>query len=287
VRTDTVWGRGSRILFGQMYEDVGIEMQAFRPGSRVFCIASGGCSAIAMSAVHQVTAVDINRDQLDYAKQRAGGASARYGRADLLMGWGRRLMRVAGWSRSRLERFVNSTDCGEQLQLWERSLNVRRFRFLFDTSTAIGLQVVRLLAPSGASLPGPHIGASLRSRLHRGLVRFPNAANPYARRQFLGELPKAQRAQIPIDFWHADAAEYLESCPAASYDAFTLSNIADGVTADYYRRLIQAVKRAAAPDAVAVLRSFREPKADEHGRNAAEDRSMIWGSIFSGPVESL
>jgi S-adenosylmethionine:diacylglycerol 3-amino-3-carboxypropyl transferase len=287
VRTETVWGRGSRILFGQMYEDVGFEMKAFRPGSRVFCVASAGCSAIAMSAGHQVTAVDINRDQLEYAKQRSCGAPARHGRADLLTGWGRRLMRVAGWSRSRLERFVNLTDCTEQLRVWEQSLDNRRFRLLFDVSTAIGLEAVRLLAPAGACLPDRHIGASLRSRLHRGLVRFPNAANPYARRQFLGELPKAQRAQIPIDFWHADAAEYLEACPAASYDAFTLSNIADGVTADYYRRLIQAVKRAAAPDAIAVLRSFREPKTDEHGRNAAEDRSMIWGSIFSGPVESL
>ncbi|MBV8828569.1 MAG: DUF3419 family protein, partial [Acidobacteriaceae bacterium] len=61
----------ARILFGQMYEDSAIEMRAFRPGSRVFCIASAGDTAIALARDHNVTAVDINPAQLEYARKRA------------------------------------------------------------------------------------------------------------------------------------------------------------------------------------------------------------------------
>ena len=46
----TEWERGrfdtrdgpNKLLFGRMYEDAAIELGAFRPGGRVFCIASAG-----------------------------------------------------------------------------------------------------------------------------------------------------------------------------------------------------------------------------------------------------
>ena len=54
-----------QLSFGQTYEDSGIELQAFKPRSRVFCIAGAGCTARALAAAgHHVTAVDINPVQL-------------------------------------------------------------------------------------------------------------------------------------------------------------------------------------------------------------------------------
>ena len=77
----------------------------------------------------------------------------------------------------------------------------------------------------------------------------------------------------------ADAAEFFEGCPPRSFDGFTLSNILDGADEAYGARLLAAVRRAAAPGAVAILRSFREPADDDEARRAAADRALIWGSI--------
>jgi len=67
-----------------MYEDSGIELRAFKPQSRVFCIASAGCTARALAAAgHEVTAVDINPMQLAYAKSRAAGEPAQVGSASV------------------------------------------------------------------------------------------------------------------------------------------------------------------------------------------------------------
>ena len=52
MTTATAWKAGrfdarvgpKQILFGRMYEDAAIERAAFRPGGRVFCIASAGCT---------------------------------------------------------------------------------------------------------------------------------------------------------------------------------------------------------------------------------------------------
>ena len=42
---------GSRkLLFGCMYEDAEIELRAFQPGGRIFCIASAGCTAMKLAA---------------------------------------------------------------------------------------------------------------------------------------------------------------------------------------------------------------------------------------------
>ncbi|HXJ82209.1 MAG TPA: DUF3419 family protein, partial [Candidatus Methylomirabilis sp.] len=75
---DIAWRKGrlddregpTEILFGRMYEDSAIELGAFRPGARVFCIASAGCTAIALSQRHEVIAVDINPAQIAYTRRR-------------------------------------------------------------------------------------------------------------------------------------------------------------------------------------------------------------------------
>lgn len=125
--------------------------------------------------------------------------------------------------------------------------------------------------------------------MERSFSRHPNRTNPYARSLLLGELssdptpPEAKNIQLV----HADAAGYLESQPAGSFDGITLSNILDGVDDTYRQRLFAAVKRAAAPDAVTVLRSFGDAEADSPANRAADDRSMLWGTVLVRRADEL
>ena len=84
-----------------MYEDPAIEAAAFARGGRVFCIASAGCTAMALAPHHEVVAVDINRVQLDYAARRFGGERGAQGVAERLMSFGRSLAPLAGFSARR------------------------------------------------------------------------------------------------------------------------------------------------------------------------------------------
>jgi S-adenosylmethionine:diacylglycerol 3-amino-3-carboxypropyl transferase len=59
-------------MFGRMHEDWRVEAEVFRPGGRIFCIASSGYTALALAERgFRVTAVDVNPAQI--ARRRARG----------------------------------------------------------------------------------------------------------------------------------------------------------------------------------------------------------------------
>lgn len=292
METDTSWRRGrfgsaagsGQVLFGRMYEDVEIERSAFRPGCRVFSIASAGCTAIRLSADHEVTAVDINPVQLAYAQRRTVSAPMEIGSAERLMQTGRRAFPLLGWRRSVLAEFLELEDVREQMSFWRRYLDTWRFRAAFDA--AMSHAALRLTYAAGflSGMPAK-IGPVLRARMERCWALHPNRSNPYAKTLLLGDVvpelepsPDIQRASA-IRFACADAASYLEGCAAGSFDAFTLSNILDGATEKYRLRLFAAIKYAATKDAVVVIRSFAEPESKSPTNFAALDRAMLWGVV--------
>jgi S-adenosylmethionine:diacylglycerol 3-amino-3-carboxypropyl transferase len=282
-------GRGPpRVLFGRMYEDPAIERAAFRAGGRVFCIASAGCTAMHLAPDHEIVAVDINPAQLAYAKQRIAGAPMVRGTAERLMLIGRALLPIAGWDPATLRAFLDLEDPAAQHAYWRTRLDTRRFRAGFDA--LLSVTALRSAYAPGllASLPR-HFGAVMRSRMERCFRIHPNRGNPYARALLAGELssdasaPETKR----ITFLQSDAATFLEQAPPASFDGFTLSNILDGANPAYRQRLFRAIRRASAPGAVVVLRSFGESVRAPQWNLAADDRSMLWGIVDVRPAAAL
>ena len=285
-RISTPWRRGpfrahrNGVIFGQMYEDPLIELRAFKSQSRVFCIASAGCTARALAAAgHRVTAVDINPLQLSYASSRAAGAPPQKGRADVMMALGRWLARLAGWTRTRLKCFLNLSDTGHQLAYWDAELDTAILRALVDILLAPHFLRLFYADPFIDAIPR-EFGSCLRQRLRSGWAHHSNCSNPYASSLLLGTPPVEPGAALtPIRFICADAAEFLEGCSSSQFDAFTLSNIGDGVDPAYLGRLRSAISHAAAPGAIVVTRSFSVPKSNTGSNHAVEDRSLLWGVV--------
>ncbi|HTY50275.1 MAG TPA: hypothetical protein VMB48_11345 [Steroidobacteraceae bacterium] len=286
-RFDARVGTG-RVLFGRMYEDAAIERAAFPPGGRVMCIASAGCTTMALAPDHEVVAVDINPVQLGYAAHRLAGGRGAPGTAERLMDVGRLCAPLLGWTPPRLRTFLDLEDPAEQAEYWRRHLDTWRFRAAMDG--LLSLTALRgVYAAQFLDFLPRNLGGVMRGRLARGFARHPNRHNPYARALLLGELPDAavgtQAGSVRLV--HADAADFLERQPRGSFDGFALSNILDGAAAGYGRRLFAAVAHAAAPEARMVLRSFREASRGHGANRAAEDRAMLWGIVDVRPVSEL
>jgi S-adenosylmethionine:diacylglycerol 3-amino-3-carboxypropyl transferase len=271
-----------------MHEDASVELGAFRPGGRVFCIASAGCTAMKLSPCHEVVAADINPVQIAYARRRFAGEFGCRGAAERMMAFGRFFAPLVGWRLVRVREFLDLAVPADQVGYWRRHLDTRRFRAAMGailSTTVLGLVYAR---PFLRSLP-PSFGSVMRRRMERCFSRHPNRDNAYARSLLLGELsdcPAPPEAK-GIRLVHADAASCLESERPESFDGFTLSNILDGASEAHRQRLSAAVRRAAAPDAVVVLRSFEEPRDASPTNRAAEDRSMLWGIVDVKPAAAL
>jgi S-adenosylmethionine:diacylglycerol 3-amino-3-carboxypropyl transferase len=292
----TIWERGRldarvgprQVLFGRMYEDTAVELDVFAPGSRVLCIASAGCTAMRLAPHHDVVAIDINPVQLEYAARRIEGDPGFRGRAERVMDFMRFFAPLAGWWPSRVQAFLDLDDPDRQIETWNRELNTWRFRAALDGLFSI-TALRSVYSPRFLDFLPKRLGKVMRGRMERCFATHPNATNRFARSLLLGELdqepppPEASRIQLV----HADAASFLESQEPGSFDGFTLSNILDGVDDAYRERLFAAVKRAASPEAMTVLRSFGEADADSAANRAAADRSMLWGTVLVRPADAL
>jgi S-adenosylmethionine:diacylglycerol 3-amino-3-carboxypropyl transferase len=277
-----------KLLFGSMYEDAEIELGVFQPGGRIFCIASAGCTAMRLAAHHTVVAVDINPVQLAYVQRWLGGSSVQRGSAERILDFARTLAPIAGWNRRTMRAFLDLDDPEQQILYWRRHLDTRRFRaafaFLFSRLVLRSVYSAAFLD----CLPAK-FGSVLRARMERCFALHPNRTNPYAHALLLGEMrcapdgPKFQQMQLSC----ADAADFLERQPTESFNGFSLSNILDGTNAAYQQRLLAAVQHAAAPGAMVVLRSFREPQGMARTNHAAEDRAMLWGVVDVRPASAL
>ena len=287
-REASPWRRGRltaragqpELLFGRMYEDRAIELEVFATGGRAFCIASAGCTAFELAARgDDVTAVDVNPAQVSYVQARLVGEPPVEGRVERLLRRARSVAPLLGWDAGDVQRFCNLEDVHEQARVWRTELETRRFRLAVGAALRpLGLR----LAYAGdfvAAVPR-RFDRVLRGRLERGFRLHPNRHNPYAAQLLLGQGISAEvPCGAPLELACADAAEYLEACPRASFDGFSLSNILDGAAVSYADRLLRAVRRAAAPGAVLVLRSLAEPARSQDDRWAARDRSFLWGSV--------
>ena len=280
-------GRPGRttVLFGRMHEDWSIEVSLFPPGSRVLCIASAGCTALALAERgDRVTAVDINPAQIDYVRARLAGMPAKAGRVDLMLMKARRALRWLGWNEAKLRDFLTLGDPTEQMRFWRQELDGPLWRTALEC--ALHPLVLRsAYAPGFLRALPDGFARVIRRRLERGWLLHANRTNPYAWHMLLGHGPPEEGSStiscghLKVNLICAEVAEYLEICTPASFDAFSLSNILDGADAQYRQRLLCAVRRAGAPEAVVVLRSFAEPKDKDEDSWAARDRALIWGSV--------
>ncbi len=291
-RPPTAWATGRldgrdqhpQLLFGRMHEDWSVEARLFPARSRVFCIGSAGCTALALASLgHRVTAVDINPAQVDYLRARLAGAQTRDGRVDGLMRRLRRVATLAGYRRPMLHAFLSMSDPEAQGRFWRWQLDTCVMRGALTMLTHPRV-LRRFYAPPFVDLLPPRMDRILRQRLARGWRTHPNRDNPYAWRLLLGEEPPHRDTALALPVHQpivarGDAAGYLETCPPGSFDAFTLSNILDGATDAYRHRLAAAIRHAAAPGAVVLHRTLLEPVDERAGELAAEDRSMLWGGI--------
>lgn len=276
-----------RLLFGRMYEDVSVELRAFAGKGRVFCIASAGDTALALAQQHAVVACDINPVQLAYARERAKGAHRQSGDADRAMAAMRRLMPLIGWRRGVVEEFLRFEDVEAQARFWSRRMDTRRLRAGLDVLLSRAV-LGRIYSPALLASLEPKFGRVLWQRMERTFSRHANADNPYAWALLTGRCDEprlAPRPAHPLEWRGGDAATVLETCEPGSFEGFTLSNILDGATEAYRARLMAAVKRAAAPGAVMVLRSFAATTGWAGGEDrSAEDRSILWGAVRVGEV---
>jgi S-adenosylmethionine:diacylglycerol 3-amino-3-carboxypropyl transferase len=263
-----------------MHEDAEIELRAFQPGGRIFCVASAGCTAMTLAVHHTVVAADINPVQIAYVRKRIDAGAIHRGAAERLLGFARTLGPLAGWNRRRLGGFLDLDDSEEQMLYWRRHLDTRPFRAAF--SFLLSRIVLRsIYSAAFLNVLPPNFGTVLRGRMERCFARHPNRRNPYAHALLLGDMPAAEHAAgaPQIELRCADAADFLERQPAASFTGFSLSNILDGANHAYEQRLFDAVRHAAAPGAMVVLRSVREPQSVTKTNHAAEDRAMLWGVV--------
>jgi SAM-dependent methyltransferase len=276
-------GRRSQLMFGRMYEDHGVELDLFPPGSRVLAIASAGDVAAALArSGHQVTAVDINPAQLTYARARLAGAPAVMGSADRILAAGRIIAGglLASWRPAAMTRFLRLDDPATQVDWWRHELDRPPLGALLRVALGPTGALAAVLRRGLRDVIAPRFDLTLRRRIAAGIARYPNADNPWAWRLLLGrERPgPAELALVSdVEWVQADVIEHLRRVPAGSYDAATLSNVVDGPPPPFASALHDALRHAIRPGGTVVLRTFAD-RSPLPGR-PLDDRSLLWGAV--------
>jgi Protein of unknown function (DUF3419) len=264
-----------------MHEDWAIEARVLPPASRVLCIASAGCTALALAARgHETHAVDVNPAQVAYVRSRMLGEPVRDGAAERLLAAGRRLARLAGLSTAVIARFLAMDDPVEQEAAWRERVAGRRLRFAASAALSRPALCAVYARDLVRSLPAG-FGRVVLERVRRGVGRHPNRSNPYLHRLLAGAACEDPLDPSPPQLWLevTDVLRHLRRCPPAAFDGFALSNVLDGADPRYGHAVAAEVRRTARPGAVVVLRTFAEPSGPAAARWAAEDRSMLWGGV--------
>ncbi|MCY9785299.1 class I SAM-dependent methyltransferase [Nocardiopsis sp. EMB25] len=281
-------GHGPRLLFGRMYEDPRVEERAFPAApARVLCVASAGDTAAALArAGYDVTAVDVNPVQLAYARARVEeGAPTALGSAELMLAAARRGAAAAlpRWRPGPLRAFLDLDDPRVQSLWWRTRLDRPGLRLLMGAALRPAGALAAALAPGFRHVVPARFDAELRTRIARVVARHPNADNPLLAGLLAGRAPDPPPGGTDlagrVRFVLGEVAEHLESVPAESYDAVTLSNVLDGPGPAYRRRLRAAVERAVRPGGTAVLRSVGAAGGAAAVR-AEEERCPLWGSLY-------
>lgn len=275
-----------RLLYGWDIEDEQIELALLPPSSRVLAAAGAGELVAHLAAAgHEVVAVTANREQLEYARRRSAGGPFEAGSAERVLDAGRRLIRAASpaWQRRRVRSLLTNASPQRVQQQWRQRFDNRTFRsVLHATMAPAGMLAAAIQRDFSTVLPA-HFTDTVRARLDARLGIHPSPGNRFAWRLLAGEDPPGYAPPVApdgaIDFVLSDALSHLEAAAPASFDAVTLSNVADGTRADLVERLGRAARHAVVPGGPIIVRSFA-PTADARASALADDdRSLVWGGI--------
>jgi Uncharacterized conserved protein (COG2071) len=301
-------GRGPRLLFGATYEDPNLEIAAFAGCREVLCIAGAGDLARSLAAVgFRVTALDVNPRQIEYAIVRSNGGPFRRGSAEHVMGIGRNLLRLGGWSAETMRRLAVSDDPVERETIWKSLTSGHRGLLLRMLLSPARLAV--LFRPEFVSLAGPGFYRRLVETVGSSLQASPSEENPFAHLLFAGkpfgsasrDLGGTRFAENP-KFVCADILQHLEGLPEGSVECAAMSNICDGAPADFRAKLDSALRRALKPGAPVTVRTLGDVSAlsttiqlgslandstaladaqrsSRARRLGATDRSLIWSGF--------
>jgi S-adenosylmethionine:diacylglycerol 3-amino-3-carboxypropyl transferase len=281
------------VLFGQVREDAGVELEMMRravEGSGcALVIASGGCTALSLlgeGRVH-VDAIDINQAQVALVELKArlfsdkGFDEARHacctlnncGVVDRRLEQLAKLFFLGVHSRAETEEFLSLSDISQQQEFYRERWDTWRWRL--STGIAFNRRFLSLARFAGAMKLVPlDFADAMRARFERALTGFPNATNPYVWQTFFNRYP-ANEEGMPLYLQRAradkmlknldgglrlvcrDVSEHLSDPEStARYDFVALSNVLELLPAEYALQLRSHLISATKPGALILVRSI-------------------------------
>lgn len=201
-------------------------------------------------------------------------------------------VRVAVHPPSRIRRLLACRSLAEQRSLYEREWNNRRWRLLFKL--LLNRVVFRHTYDPAffRHVDNPSFAKHFHGLIEHVLVDVPIADNYFVHDMLTGSYPLHEPDGLPPYLQREGASvvgreghrltlvdgsylDHLRSCPDASIEAFSLSNICEWLDAAQLDELLAEIVRTAAPEARLVFRNFVGwTEVPAHWRHAiVEDRA--------------